>query len=401
MSSTLSLEARGIQKAFPGVLALQDVTLTMRGGSIHALLGENGAGKSTLIKIITGVYHPDEGELRLNGAPVRFEGPRDAIAAGVGVVHQERNLIPRFSVGENILLERLGGGLMRPIDYDAVHAEARRWLKVLELDLDPRTPVSQLNVAKVQLVEIAKALSLRSRVLLLDEPTASLTPQEAEVLFRLLRKLRDEGASLLFVSHKLEEVQQICDEVTVLRDGRNACPSRPIAGLGRQDLVRLMIGRNEQIPDWAPSDHSRAETMLALKNVSTALGHANIDLTVRRDGTVTALARELTLGTPPIGWESSRSLGSAWEMSLGSRRRTSTSSTSRSEIESSRRRQIPLSSLRLPDRRAPSRNSRRYNGFPSLRVTSTWRVAPSSGPPSTSPVDRSVNRPPTRRRSHR
>ena len=141
MSSTLSLEARRIQKAFPGVLALQDVTLTMRGGSIHALLGENGAGKSTLIKIITGVYRPDDGELRLNGAPVRFEGPRDAIAAGVGVVHQERNLIPRFSVGENILLERLGGGLMRPIDYDAVHAEARRWLEVLELDLDPRTPV--------------------------------------------------------------------------------------------------------------------------------------------------------------------------------------------------------------------------------------------------------------------
>ena len=123
-------------------------------------------------------------------------------------------------------------GSSRPIDYDAVHAEARRWLEVLELDLDPRTPVSQLNVAKVQLVEIAKALSLRSRVLLLDEPTASLTPQEAEVLFRLLRKLRDEGASLLFVSHKLEEVQQICDEVTVLRDGRNACPSQPMAGLG-------------------------------------------------------------------------------------------------------------------------------------------------------------------------
>ena len=264
------------------MLALQDVTLTMRGGSVHALLGENGAGKSTLIKIITGVHRPDEGELRLNGAPVRFEGPRDAIAAGVGVVHQERNLIPRFSVGENILLERRGGGLMRPIDYDAVHAEARRWLEVLELDLDPRTPVSQLNVAKVQLVEIAKALSLRSRVLLLDEPTASLTPQEAEVLFRLLRKLRDEGASLLFVSHKLEEVQQICDEVTVLRDGRNACPSQPMASLERQNLVRLMIGRNEQIPDWAPSDHSTAETMLALKSVSTALGHANIDLTVRK-----------------------------------------------------------------------------------------------------------------------
>ena len=244
----VGLEAKGVHKAFPGVLALQDVAITMRGGSIHALLGENGAGKSTLIKIITGVHQPDEGELLLNGAPVRFNGPREAIAAGVGVVHQERNLIPRFSVGENILLERLGGGLFRPIDYDAIHAEARRWLDVLELDLDPRTPVSQLNVAKMQLVEIAKALSLRSRVLLLDEPTASLTPQETEVLFRLLRKLRDEGTSLLFVSHKLEEVQDICDEVTVLRDGRNACASQPMTGLGRQDLVRLMIGRNERFP---------------------------------------------------------------------------------------------------------------------------------------------------------
>jgi ribose transport system ATP-binding protein len=278
----VGLEAKGVQKAFPGVLALQDVAITMRGGSIHALLGENGAGKSTLIKIITGVHRPDEGQLLLNGAPVRFNGPREAIAAGVGVVHQERNLIPRFSVGENILLERLGGSLFRPIDYEAVHAEARRWLDVLELDLDPHTPVSQLNVAKMQLVEIAKALSLRSRVLLLDEPTASLTPQETEVLFRLLRKLRDEGASLLFVSHKLEEVQEICDEVTVLRDGRNACESRSMSGLGRQDLVRLMIGRNEQIPDWAPRDHREAPAMLELRDVATALGHAEVNLTVRK-----------------------------------------------------------------------------------------------------------------------
>jgi ribose transport system ATP-binding protein len=278
----VALEARGVRKTFPGVLALQDVGIRLRGGSIHALLGENGAGKSTLIKIVTGVHRPDSGEMLLNGAPVRFEGPRAAIAAGIGVVHQERNLVPRFSVGENILLERLGGGLLRPIDYAAIHAEARRWLDVLELDLDPRTPVSQLNVAKMQLVEIAKALSLRSRVLLLDEPTASLTPHESLVLFGLLRKLRDEGVGILFVSHKLEEVQAICDEVTVLRDGHNACESRPMTGLERQDLVRLMIGRAEQIPDWTPRDRGAAEPMLELRNVSTSLGHKAIDLTVRR-----------------------------------------------------------------------------------------------------------------------
>jgi ribose transport system ATP-binding protein len=278
----IGLEARAVRKTFPGVLALQDVGLKLRGGSIHALLGENGAGKSTLIKIITGVHRLDSGDMLLNGTPVRFAGPREAIAAGIGVVHQERNLVPRFSVGENIMLERLGGGFLRPIDYGAIHAEARRWLDVLELDLDPRTPVSQLNVAKMQLVEIAKALSLRSRVLLLDEPTASLTPHESQVLFGLLRKLRVEGVGILFVSHKLEEVQAICDEVTVLRDGRNACESQPIKGLERQDLVRLMIGRNEQIPDWTAPDLSAAGPMLELRDVSTALGHKSINLVVRR-----------------------------------------------------------------------------------------------------------------------
>jgi ribose transport system ATP-binding protein len=269
-------------KTFPGVKALQDVDFTLKPGSIHALLGENGAGKSTLIKIITGVHRPDSGELMLGGKPVQFGSTREALAAGIGVVHQERNLIPRFSVGENILLEKLSEHRFRPIDYAAVHAEARRWLDMLELDLDPRLPVSQLSVAKMQLVEIAKALSLRSRVLLLDEPTASLTPHETVTLFRLLGKLRDDGASLVFVSHKLEEVQEICDEVTVLRDGRNACQSRPMQGLGRQDLVKLMIGRTEQIPDWQARDRTDRPPALELRGVSTPLGHRDIDLTLHK-----------------------------------------------------------------------------------------------------------------------
>ena len=153
---------------------------------------------------------------------------------------------------------------------------------MLGLDLDPRTPVSQLSVAKMQLVEIAKALSLRSKVLLLDEPTASLTPHETDSLFRLLRKLRDDGVGMLFVSHKLEEVQAICDAVTVLRDGRNACESRGMAGLDRQDLVRLMIGRSEQIPDWSTRNHSGAAPVLEVDNLATSLGHRDIDLQVRR-----------------------------------------------------------------------------------------------------------------------
>ncbi|MDQ0394182.1 sugar ABC transporter ATP-binding protein [Labrys monachus] len=275
-------QARGVSKFFPGVKALEGVSISLTKGSIHALLGENGAGKSTLIKLITGVLRPDEGELLVDGKPVTLLSTRDAIAMGIGVVHQERNLITRFSVGENIMLERLGAHLFKPIDYAGINAEARRWLDVLGLDIDPSTPVSQLSVAKMQLVEIAKALSLRSRVLLLDEPTASLTPHETVALFALLKKLRDEGVSMLFVSHKLEEVQEICDQVTVLRDGRNACDSRPMAGLGRQDLVRLMIGRSEQIPDWKPRDHAGAPPVLELEGVATPLGHRDIDLTVRR-----------------------------------------------------------------------------------------------------------------------
>ena len=277
-----AFEARDVSKGFPGVKALQSVSLSLAKGSIHALLGENGAGKSTLIKIVTGVYRPDAGELRLDGRRVSFASTRDAMAAGIGVVHQERNLIPRFSVGENIMLERLSGHLVKPLDFRAIHAEARRWLDVLGLDLDVTMPVWRLSVAKMQMVEIAKALSLRSRVLLLDEPTASLTPHETEALFGVLRKLRQDGVGLLFVSHKLEEVQEICDTVTVLRDGRNACESRSMQGLGRQDLVRLMIGRAEQIPAWSARDLAEAPVALDLVRLSTPLGHRDVSLSVKR-----------------------------------------------------------------------------------------------------------------------
>ncbi len=279
MNST-RLELAGITKSFPGVRALDGVALRLEAGSIHALLGENGAGKSTLIKIITGVHQPDAGDIRLDGHPVRFANPRGAIAAGVAVVHQERNLIPRFSVGENILLDRIAAGTFAPIDYGSIATEAQRWLRELGLDIDPREPVGRLSVARMQLVEIARALSLQSRVLLMDEPTASLTEHETVALFALLRRLAGQGVSIVFVSHKLEEVLDICDTVTVLRDGRNACDSREITGLGRAELVRLMIGRNERIPS-VPSRGAPGAPALELKGVATASGHRGIDLMIR------------------------------------------------------------------------------------------------------------------------
>jgi ribose transport system ATP-binding protein len=276
-----ALEVSHASKAFPGVKALDDVSLTLMPGSIHALLGENGAGKSTLIKIITGLHHPDQGEVKLNGKPIRFANPRQAVAAGIGAVHQERNLVSRFSIGENIMLERLGTHALSVIDYGKIHEEAAKWLRLLDLYIDPRRPVSSLSVAQMQLVEIGKALALQTRVLLLDEPTASLTPNETQVLFGILRRLRDDGVAIVFVSHKLEEVFDLCDTVTVLRDGRNACAGLPLNGLARHDVVKMMIGREERIAKRAPRPRATTAPYLELKNVGTSAGHRDISLSIR------------------------------------------------------------------------------------------------------------------------
>ena len=276
-----ALQVSHVSKSFPGVKALADVSMTMEAGSVHALLGENGAGKSTLIKIVTGIYQPDSGSVLMNGTPVRFANLRQAAAGGLGVVHQERNLVTRFSVGENITLDRLGSGPLSTVDYSAIHREAEKWLKLLDLEVDPRTIVSRLSVAQMQLVEIGKALSLQSKVLLLDEPTASLTPNESTVLFRILRRLRDDGVAIGFVSHKLEEVFDICDRVTVLRDGQNACDSAALAGLKRGDVVQMMIGRAERITKRAPRPKTAVAPYLELRDYASGLGHRDVALTVR------------------------------------------------------------------------------------------------------------------------
>ena len=276
-----ALQVSQVSKSFPGVKALNNVSMTMQAGSVHALLGENGAGKSTLIKIITGIYQPETGSITMNGTPVRFANPRQAAAGGVGVVHQERNLVTRFSVGENIMLDRLGTRALSSVDYTAIHREAEKWLKLLDLEVDPRTIVSRLSVAQMQLVEIGKALSLESKVLLLDEPTASQTPNESIVLFRILRRLRDDGVAIGFVSHKLEEVFDICDRVTVLRDGNNACDSADLTKLNRGDVVQMMIGRAERITKRAPRAKPDVGPYLELNGYASGLGHRDISLSVR------------------------------------------------------------------------------------------------------------------------
>lgn len=280
--SDIAFEVRSASKFFPGVKALQDVSLEMPSGSIHALLGENGAGKSTLIKLITGVYRPDRGELFAGSKPVRFTRPQDAIQAGVGVVHQERNLIPRFSVGENMALGQMSLKPLKPIDYPNIYAQAETWLRTLGLNIDPKVAVSRLSVAQMQMVEIAKALSQQSRVLLLDEPTASLTPHESQALFAVLRKLSADGVSILFVSHKLEEVQEICDTVSVLRDGRNAGSNVPMRDMSRRDLIKLMIGRDADNVAARAGSSGPKTLALELKDLATPEGHKRINLKVHK-----------------------------------------------------------------------------------------------------------------------
>jgi ribose transport system ATP-binding protein len=277
----MNLSIESVSKSFPGVRALDDVSLDLKAGEIHALMGENGAGKSTLIKIITGVHRPDAGRVLLDGNPVEFREPRAALSAGIGAVHQERNLIPRFSVGENILLERLPkrNGL---VDYETVNREARRFLDLLDRGIDTRVEVRTLSVAQMQIVEIAKALSLQAGILLLDEPTASITGHETAALFAVLRKLRADGVAIVFVSHKLDEVFALADRVTVLRDGRVAAANEPMGTMTRQRLVSLMIGREERVANLKARKPGVGDVVLEARGLSTSMGHRNIDLALHR-----------------------------------------------------------------------------------------------------------------------
>ena len=276
------LVADHLVKRFPGVRALDQAGLILRAGSIHALLGENGAGKSTLIKILTGVHRPDEGTLTLSGQERRFHSPHDALNAGIGVVHQERNLVPEFSVAENITLHAAParrGLVLR----DTMRTEARRALDLIGLDVDVDAPVKTLSVAHLQLVEIAKALAVDSRVLLLDEPTSALTLAETERLLGIMERLRAQGRAILLVSHKLDEVFAVADTVTVLRDGASVLQDAPLADHSRAEVVDLMVGRRHEQAEFAARDFDRAAPpALELAGVATGHGHRDIDLDVRR-----------------------------------------------------------------------------------------------------------------------
>jgi ribose transport system ATP-binding protein len=276
MSSELLI--RKVSKEFPGVLALNEVNLTLTGGTVHALLGENGAGKSTLIKIITGVYVADTGSMKVNGEEKSFNNPIESTEAGIAVVHQERNLIPEFSVEENITLHN------PPLRFGVIdRAErtrlAKQALQTLGFEIDLNERVKNLSVAQMQLVEIAKALVTNAKIILLDEPTASITGSETTKLFDVIRKLKAQGTAVLFVSHKLEEVYEICDTVTVLRDGVSVLESKSLSDFKQGEIVDLMVGRHLAERKNLIRKIDRTQTpVIELKNLSTALGHKNVNL---------------------------------------------------------------------------------------------------------------------------
>lgn len=240
MSSLLNLT--GIRKSFAGVLALEDVSFELRAGEVHALVGENGAGKSTLIKIITGAQQADAGTLEINGQVVTDNDPVVARSLGVAAIYQQPALFPDLSVAENIALGLEPAGGWRRVRWGQRRQRARELLSRVGADIDPETPVQRLTMPEQQLVEIARALGAAARVLIMDEPTASLSEREVEQLLRVMRDLRGQGVGIVYISHRLDELFQVADRVTVLRDGRSL-GVRPMSDVDRAELIRLMVGR--------------------------------------------------------------------------------------------------------------------------------------------------------------
>jgi ribose transport system ATP-binding protein len=262
------LRLEGISKSFPGVKALDNVHLDVRKGEVHALLGENGAGKSTLMKILSGAYTRDSGEIYWEGQRIDIHSPKQSQDLGIGIIYQEFNLIPQLSIAENAWIGRepLANHSMRMIDWQLMYRRTKALLDELHLDLDPRRPVAGLGVAQQQLVEIAKALSLDTKLLIMDEPTSALTEREVEHLFGVIERLKARGVAVVFISHHLDEVEHICDRGTVLRDGTYVT-TIDLEGVSEEELIRLMVGRNldQQFPKVP---HSSGQEALRVEGLS-------------------------------------------------------------------------------------------------------------------------------------
>ncbi|MGI8912087.1 MAG: sugar ABC transporter ATP-binding protein [Rubrobacteraceae bacterium] len=253
------LEVRRGTKRFPGVLALDDVSFELRPGEVHALVGENGAGKSTLIKVLTGLYSPDGGEILYSGEEVRFGSPGESQAAGISTIYQEVNLIPLLSVAQNVFLGREPRNRLGLIDVQRMNREARETLNHYGIEAEVTAPLNTLSLGLRQMVAVARAVSIEARVVIMDEPTSSLEAREVQTLFGVIRQLRQDGIGVVYVSHRMDELYEICDSVTVLRDGRMVHHG-PLTDLSRLQLVSLMLGRElDEVREEGATSFSEAE----------------------------------------------------------------------------------------------------------------------------------------------
>lgn len=268
MDNNYILTLKNITKEFPGVKALDDVTINIERGTIHGLVGENGAGKSTLIKVLAGIYQPNKGEIILDGKPCRFNSPIEARRAGISVVHQEIKLAEPLSVAENMFLGnvQLKNGL---VDWKGMRRRAQEIVEDLGMDIDINAQVSSLTVAKKQIVEIMHAINNNSRILIMDEPSAVLTDRELEVMFRIVKQLRDEGITIIYISHRLDEIFGLCSNVSVLRDGCHI-DTIPVASVDRQGLINMMVGR-EMGQEYPKEVGNVGGTILEVKNLSRGI----------------------------------------------------------------------------------------------------------------------------------
>ena len=275
------IEMRGISKSFPGVCALDDVSLAVNAGEVHMLLGQNGAGKSTLIKVLCGAHSPDAGEFLIDDQPVLIHSAADARRLGIAVIFQEFSLVPYLNIAQNIFLGReFGGRLPGLLDQRRMHAEARSLLDTLGMKLDTRTRAGKLGVAEQQIVEIAKALSQNARILVMDEPTAAISDLDIERLFERIQRLKQEGIAIIYISHRLSEVFRIGDKITVLRDGRNVASLEP-AGTSMEALVRLMVGRDIDKMSRGIVSRQTGETALDVRDLKAANGIDRANLSLR------------------------------------------------------------------------------------------------------------------------
>jgi ribose transport system ATP-binding protein len=275
------IAVKNLSKSFPGVKALQDVQFDLQAGEVHALMGENGAGKSTLMKILAGVYTRDAGEVLLDGKPVEITSPAHAQSLAIGIIHQELYLMPHLTAAQNIFLGREPkGALGLFLDEDKLNRDTQLLFDRMHLDMSPDTRIGDLTVARQQMVEIAKALSHKSRVLIMDEPTAALNNAEIEELFRIIRQLREEGVGIVYISHKMDEIQRIADRITVMRDGRyiNTVPAQtPMA-----EIIAMMVGRKLEHVEKHIPDTAANEILLDVRGLNRGRAIRDVSFTVRR-----------------------------------------------------------------------------------------------------------------------